>query len=370
MNPAGARPTLLTPSGIAAASLNNLKKSVPSAVRQTAARAILRHGIHLTDHTEARRTNGLSSLYIHLHGRGDINGVELREQRQVIADLQDDVLDAITALDRADGGISTLLRSPGFQPSINMGAENVTVDLIVSPRELLEAEKELSKALALITQSFAQDIVIPHMFRFNQRCIIEGVIAPPAPPEGQSLKLKGNSHLPAAVPENGINVRCQCRPGGARELLQDMAIADMSTRTPSNLPTVAVQDRHHLHANVTLRARKGHDSDIIDDGFSGALISIGPRTDAVLDRFQLQAQEIPALRVLSQSERSSKWEEVLRSEKFAYSYEIASTVSEAMCADLGLSRARTKVQPRPRLSTLTLILLALVGVAVALVLTS
>lgn len=87
----------------------------------------------------------------------------------------------ITVLDRIDGGISVLLRCPGFKPAADMSVDKVTVDLVVSPRELVEGGKELSKALALIVQSFGHDIVLQYLQRFEKRCNIEGVKPMPAP---------------------------------------------------------------------------------------------------------------------------------------------------------------------------------------------
>lgn len=85
------------------------------------------------------------------------------------------------ALDHLDGGISLLLRCPGFQPTGDFSTENITVDVIASPRELAEGGKQLSKVLALMVQSFGHEVVFPYLKRFTKRCIIEGVKALPAP---------------------------------------------------------------------------------------------------------------------------------------------------------------------------------------------
>ncbi|KAG6912195.1 hypothetical protein DXG01_016586, partial [Tephrocybe rancida] len=121
-------------------------------------------------------------MFISLRGRGVLNGHELIEMEQVISDVKGDVLDTVTTLDKLDGGISVLLHCPGFKASPGMSAEKVTVDLIISPQELSEAgNKELSKALAIMVQSFAKDVVLPYLERFNKRCIVEGIAAPPPP---------------------------------------------------------------------------------------------------------------------------------------------------------------------------------------------
>jgi hypothetical protein len=70
------------------------------------------------------------------------------------------------------------------------------------------------------------------------------------------------------------------------------------------------------------------------DGFDGAIISIGPQTDAVLDHFKLDDAIIPRLRVLTRKVRNTQWESVLRTPQWGLSYEQASSLSRAMLADL------------------------------------
>jgi hypothetical protein len=70
------------------------------------------------------------------------------------------------------------------------------------------------------------------------------------------------------------------------------------------------------------------------DGFQGTIISIGPQTDAVLDRFKLDDKLIPRLRVLTRKVRNTQWESVLRTPQWGLSYEQASSLSRAMLADL------------------------------------
>ncbi|KAG6909304.1 hypothetical protein DXG01_001103, partial [Tephrocybe rancida] len=220
----------------------------------------------------------------------------------------------ITMLDRLDGGISVFLHCPGFQISANSGADDVTVDIVFPPRELAEGGRGLSKTLALMAQTFASEIVLPYLERFRQRCLVEGVTAPPAPPKGNPLQLTGKSHLPDAEFDGFSNwIRCQCRPGNALNLAQDIATARLPTlgcvRTlPVVIDETVTQQGHEITSNVTLRARK----------------------------------EIPKLRLLSQSERSSKWEEMLRGGSFSFSYEIASTLAEAMRSDLETSPVQNK----------------------------
>lgn len=82
------------------------------------------------------------------------------------------ILMKAAALDRADGGITLVLRCPGHQVT---SIENLTVDTYISPRELKEGGKELSKHIALIIQAFGTDVALPYLHRFAKRCLTEQV---------------------------------------------------------------------------------------------------------------------------------------------------------------------------------------------------
>ncbi|KAG6905228.1 hypothetical protein DXG01_004080, partial [Tephrocybe rancida] len=159
--------------------IKNALKSIP--LREAAARAILRHDAHMSDHMKVENHNGLHRMYVELHSRGDLSGEELLECKAVLEDLQGDVLDAVTTLDRADGGMSILLRIPGFLSPDNLEAKALTVDVVVPPRERLEGGKDFSKAVAMLIQTFGCDLALPYLKRFQERCTAEGVVAPPPP---------------------------------------------------------------------------------------------------------------------------------------------------------------------------------------------
>ena len=65
-----------------------------------------------------------------------------------------------------------------------------------------------------------------------------------------------------------------------------------------------------------------------------AIISIGPETDAIIDRFGLDDSLVPHLRVLTRQVRSSRWETVLRTPKWGLSYEQSANLAGAMRADI------------------------------------
>ena len=64
------------------------------------------------------------------------------------------------------------------------------------------------------------------------------------------------------------------------------------------------------------------------------IISIGPHTDAVLDRFKMGDEVIFKLRHLMSTVRSSRWEAVLRSPKWDLTFEQAVNIAKALNADL------------------------------------
>jgi hypothetical protein len=64
------------------------------------------------------------------------------------------------------------------------------------------------------------------------------------------------------------------------------------------------------------------------------IVSIGPHTDAVLDRFKMGDEVILKLRQLMSTVRSSRWEAVLRSPKWDLTFEQAVNIAKALNADL------------------------------------
>jgi hypothetical protein len=64
------------------------------------------------------------------------------------------------------------------------------------------------------------------------------------------------------------------------------------------------------------------------------LISIGPNTDAILDRFDLGDKLLPSLHSLVSKVRSSCWEAALQSSPWNLLYEQASNLAGALVADL------------------------------------
>lgn len=89
-------------------------------------------------------------------------------------------------MDAIDGGISLVLHCPGYQPKTTNAPENVTIDVYVSPKELAEGGEKFSELVALIVQDFGTNLAVPHLHRFQNRCMTEGVTP---------LGVRGTSYL-------------------------------------------------------------------------------------------------------------------------------------------------------------------------------
>lgn len=79
--------------------------------------------------------------------------------------------------DRLDGGISILLHCPGANAPPNLGPEQITVDLYVTPQELVH-NKRLTGDTSILIQAFCQEFAIPHFQCFTERCTAEGLDVP------------------------------------------------------------------------------------------------------------------------------------------------------------------------------------------------
>jgi hypothetical protein len=94
----------------------------------------------------------------------------------------------IMTLNNIDGGLTLLLCCPGHSIQGDLAAEKIMVDTYISPRELKEGGKEMSKQVALILQAFGAELAMPHLRCFHACCNVEGLNA--AVPPSMCLQLK------------------------------------------------------------------------------------------------------------------------------------------------------------------------------------
>lgn len=148
--------------------------------------------------------------------------------------------------------------------------------------------------------------------------------------------------LPAPLCATGVRIQCSAR---APAQLQHEFVLAAESSTPSKSSAVKqamtlstgatkIKQRRRNAEAFSLHTKSPSSSD--DKVFGPPLISIGPNTDAVLDWFKIGDQTIPRLRELIATVRSSRWETVLRSPKWDFTYEQASNLMVALHADLNV----------------------------------
>lgn len=168
--------------------------------------------------------------------------------------------------------------------------------------------------------------------------------------------------MPAPIVPTGAHIHCSARP--SKQFQHDLQV----NLEPKTLPSSAVREgrvialankdaatstsenkiRHRRNADVfLLNGLKvpGPETEIEAPSLMAPLISIGPRTDAIIDRFKMDDTVLLRLHQLVGSVRSSRWEAVLRSSKWNLTYEEASNLTNALLADIQGTTAITKVFP-------------------------
>ena len=276
-----------------------------------------------------------------------------------------------------------LLRCPGSNPPLNRAAEKISVDIYVTPRELVRNER-VSGDTAMLVQAFCQEFALPHLEHFTERCQIESIRAPKprrkslveyffrftdsSSGPAESINLNGPNHLPAFASPVKSRIQCTALSADAkpdtsnnmRHLSPSAAIRESAMLTPGvqkmHPPNTATSvDQPSSPASVcqcsirqcrpadaflyTVKEKIAKSIPLVtapsDAQAQGPpLISLGPNTDAILDRFSLGDDLLPRLHTLVGTIRSSHWEAVLRAAPWNLTYEQASNLSNALSADL------------------------------------
>ncbi|KAG1720871.1 hypothetical protein EDB19DRAFT_1646823 [Suillus lakei] len=164
---------------IAALHLSTFAEGFSNNERQAAARALLRHDVHIDGtHYQTRTPQGLHPFYIAFNP--PVKQVDKRTLTQddlLEAGLQD-IFDAVNLQDRLDGGISLIIRCAGMAAGPKFTAEKIPLDIYITPRELQATPEHIGGDVAVWAQVFAQEFAIPHLQRFSQHCAIEKVTPP------------------------------------------------------------------------------------------------------------------------------------------------------------------------------------------------
>ncbi|KAI6037393.1 hypothetical protein BKA83DRAFT_4120876 [Pisolithus microcarpus] len=314
---------------------------------QAAIQALLRYGAHEDGtHHHVKSPGGLHLAYAAFNPIDKTKGKIIRRTDLIEVSLGD-VFDA----DHLDGRLSVLVRCPG---SDTISAEELAVNIYVTPCKILENECIRGDS-AMLVQAFCQEFAVPHLQRFTERCKIESIRAP-----------KPRSFNPEAKPGAEEDERHLSPSAAIRETVK--FVPSIKKPQPPGMPTASLCQRsthQRRPADAFLNAANTLSLDptplsISPDQLapSSLLISIGPNTDAVLDRFSLGDEVLPHLQVLVGTVCSSRWEVVLRAKPWNLTYEQASNLSRALLADIkGTPEFRIMMQTTyPTLSALLRIL--------------
>ncbi|KAF8441340.1 hypothetical protein L210DRAFT_824634, partial [Boletus edulis BED1] len=302
--------------------------------RQATIRALLRHGTHADGaHYHTKTPNGLHPGYAAFTTVEKSVDAKTFRKRELIEASLNDLFDAVTMQDRLDGGISVLLRCPGFQSHIPLTADQITVDAYVTPRELIRNE-HVSGDMAVLVQAFCEEFAIPHMQRFAERCTVESVVAPRPRGDANTVPPAPKTQTPVpANPKTPVPSVPKTLPVPSAKKVQ----SDISS--PSTLRQRSTRQRRPAEAFLYEAAENFPEPIPLvlpteTEPKKLVLISIGPNTDAVLDRFNLGDEVLPTLHSLITRVRSSRWEVALRSSPWNLTYEQATNLAGALAADL------------------------------------
>ncbi|KIM58466.1 hypothetical protein SCLCIDRAFT_28011 [Scleroderma citrinum Foug A] len=322
---------------------------------QAAIQALLRHGAHEDGaHYHAKTPGGLHPAYAAFNLIDRTENKVLSRMDLIEASLGD-VFDVITLQDCLDSGISLLIRCPGSEPPSNLAAEKITLDIYVTPCKLVRNER-VSGDTAMLVQAFSQEFVLPHLQCFAEQCKIESVKAPKPRLLAEPIDLNRQNHLPTFLSPVASRIQCTACSAEAKpdpvvdvqHLSASAAIRESAVFTPSakkmhppSTPSTARQrtarQRRPADAFLFVDNKKFPEPIplvIPDSAPSSPLISLGPHTDAILDRFSFGDNVLPCLHILVGTVRSSRWEAILRGTPWNLTYEQASNLSSALLADL------------------------------------
>jgi hypothetical protein len=262
----------------------------------------------------------------------------------------------LTALDRADGGFSLLIRSPGSLPPKVDGVErelnfrDVVMDAYLPPREVMDHRDELEEPVARVAQIFGHQIGLPYLRRLQTRLqvshadvtrvelepdIINTRNLIPSPKTGTST-YKFFCHDPQTFAQLlsplQFNVDASADantdnefgygddPFDIEEVSRIMdAIPDSAVTTsyqPKSVPPTPYKRQvtkrpQHDGSNKIATVEKITASGRPFTSPVEAIVSIGPATDSVIDKLSLTDDWIVSLHHLVKNNRNTRWMPVL-----------------------------------------------------------
>jgi hypothetical protein len=174
----------------------------------------------------------------------------------------------------------------------------------------------------------------------------------------------GPPFLPGPLVATGAHIKCSARP--TKQFERDFEVSNKSLSAAVQMGQAMVKGSPLSKSKSEMRQRRNADAFLLNATQQGTatvpkppgtknmtkstgaaaffqagtpLISIGPHSDAVLDRFGLDDHILPKLHQLIGSVRSSRWEAMLQSPKWNLTHEQASNLSKALNSDVHGNRA-------------------------------
>ncbi|KAI6033824.1 hypothetical protein BKA83DRAFT_4121179 [Pisolithus microcarpus] len=282
-------------------------------------------------HFQSRVKGGLHPAYVGFNPSMTDNKARTLSNEELVGAALEDVFDAVTMQDCLDSGITVMLHCARVKSTSMQMADEVTIDLYVTPRELHESPEHIGSDITVLVQAFCQEFALPHFQRFNKHCNLEIITPPTNTLQGSSINADRPQYLPFPISPASSHIQC---------LAQDPSQFNVPANTQADgTSSAAIRQRCLAEVHPPLRVTEqmpstaklpAHSTSIFSTNptiFGLMLISIRPNTDAVLDRFKISNEVLPQLWKLISTARSSCWEAVLRSPQWNLTYEQAVNIS-------------------------------------------
>ncbi|KAF8545572.1 hypothetical protein OG21DRAFT_1528399, partial [Imleria badia] len=253
-----------------------------------------------------------------------------------------------------------------------LAPENITADVYITPRAFHAAPQKTSEAIAVLVQGFCQEMALPHLHEFTKSCDVEGIGPIPPPSHAPSITLESPPFLPPAATDR-TRIWCSAQPYvGEHSSSATRAKAQASGGSKNDMKVCQRRNAECFSVNEVAKALKEVTS--AESGIRSVaepatlnlrpIVSLGPNTDAVLDRFGMSDQVIPRLRELVVTVCSSRWEVMLRNSPWNLDYEQAANLQKALHADFGMNMPLVKTSSFGICKMILILLLVLLVVKI------
>ncbi|KAF8449180.1 hypothetical protein L210DRAFT_984519 [Boletus edulis BED1] len=180
----------------------------------------------------------------------------------------------------------------------------------------------LNGDVAVLVQAFCQEFAFPHLQQFMSCCNIEQIAPPSLCLPAEHINIHSPPYLPYPTSPVSSHITCnavQAPVSGVTAksaLIQEAAVLNI---TPKKMSTVApFATGHAIRQRCPAEAFLLVTDSTLSSDFTAAtqhikpILSIGPNSDVILDRFNFRDELIPSLCKLMETTRDTHWEVKLR----------------------------------------------------------